>query len=423
MYPTMRASKLAFSFMEFFVVKESIIRRLCHRSKFAIALVSLIALTAVSIAAQSASDADAMQKRLMRARALAAAHNLTAAAAELDNIRNTATDESIKDVARIMLMGVYLEAADYTRALSLLEETYKGVAGGNESSIRAYFTLAGQSIKGAREHLDRYRSFGINVADKELPSDAVADLDRLRTLLERVAEQARQISRADEKSTDAVALLEDVSSVRATLARSREERLQWQSETTSARQKLAVSETRVASTGGVPLRPASAGAPSSSSGTSPVANNNSPSNSSTESTTPARSSAPLTRKTVSIPEARPPKATKQEKPKQEQAQASRPLSPPKDGQPLDVGSLIEKATQKISPAYPATAKTARISGVVKVFIIVNENGEVAKVERSDGPSLLRVAAESAAKQWKFQPVVIDGKPIRMTGYISFNFTL
>lgn len=401
-------------------MKESIIRRLCHRSKFIIALVSLIALTSVSVAAQSASDADAMQKRLMRARALAAAHNLTAAAAELDNIRNTATDESIKDVARIMLMGVYLEAADYTRALSLLEETYRGVAGGNESTIQAYYTLAGQSIKGAREHLDRYRSFGINVADKELPPDAVADLDRLRTLLERVAEQAKQISSADAKSTEAVALLEDVSSVRATLARSREERLLWQSETTSARQKLAVSETRVASLG--PVRTASAVVAPASSGASPVAGNNSPSNSSSESSTPARN-APLTRKTVSIPEARPPKATKQEKPKQEQPKTSTPLTPPKDGQPLDVGSLIEKATQKIAPAYPMTAKTARISGVVKVFVIVNENGEVMKIERSDGPSLLRVAAEGAAKQWKFQPVVIDGKPVRMTGFISFNFTL
>ncbi|MBD0372000.1 MAG: tetratricopeptide repeat protein [Pyrinomonadaceae bacterium] len=403
-------------------MKESTTQHLLKCSKFIIALFTLTALTAITVAGQSASDAEAMQRRLMRARALAAAHNLTAAAAELDNIRNTATDDSIKDVARIMLMGVYLEGADYTRALALLEETYNGVPGGNESSVRAYFTLAGQSVKGAREHLDRYKSFGLNVADKELPPEASRDLDRLRALLERVAEQARQIGGTDSKNTEAIALLEDAASVRATLARNREERVQWQNETTSARQKLAVSETRIASLNPVPMRPASSTTTAPASSTAmPTASNNSSSN------------TPLTRKTASTSESpQPPKSSKQEKPKQEkprqsqqvaQPQPSQPINPPKDGQPLDVGSLVEKATQKIAPSYPATAKTARVQGLVKVFITVDENGQVSKIERTDGPSLLRIAAETAARQWKFQPVLIDGKPIRMTGYISFNFTL
>lgn len=427
MYPTKRASKLAFSFMEFYVVKESIARHLCHRSKFVIVLITVIALTAITVTAQTASEAEAMQRRLMRARSLAAAHNLAAAAAELDNIRTTATDNSIKDIARIMLMGVYLESADYTRAQALLEETYKGVSGGNESTIQAYFTLAGQSIKGAREHLDRYKSFGINVADKELPPEATADLDRLRTLLERVAEQAKQMGGDNSKNTEAVALLEDAANVRAILARNRDERVLWQTETTSARQKLAASETRVASLGPVGVRPASTSAPAPTGAPLATASNNTSSNPSTEPSTQSRN-APLTKKTVSIPEPRPPKTSKQEKPKQEQPQSaqpqsSTPVNPPKDGQPLEVGSLIDKATQKIAPSYPTTAKTARVSGLVKVFVTVGENGLVTKVERSDGPSLLRGAAETAARQWKFQPVMVDGKPIRMTGYISFNFTL
>ena len=412
-------------------MKESTPKHLCHRSKFVIALFTLIALTAVTVAAQTTADADAVQRRLMRARALAAAHNLSAAAAELDNIRNTATDDSIKDVARIMLMGVYLEGADYPRAQALLEETYKGVSGGNETAVRAYFTLAGQSVKGAREHLDRYKSFGINFADKELPPEAAADLDRLRGLLERVAEQARQIGGDDGKSTEAVALLEDAASVRSILARNREERVQWQTETTAARQKLAASETRIASLNPASVRPVSntTATPSNTQATAA----NIPLNNNRE-TAQARnnSGAPLTKKTVSIPEPRQPQPTKQEKPKQEkpkQTQQAQPsqstakLTLPADGKPLDLGSLIDKATQKIAPSYPTTAKTARVSGVVKVFVIVDERGLVAKIERSDGPSLLRAAAESAAKQWKFQPVIIDGKPIPVTGYISFNFTL
>ncbi|HEX8175592.1 MAG TPA: TonB family protein [Pyrinomonadaceae bacterium] len=409
-------------------MKESTPRQLLNRSGLFIALSTLIALTAITISAQTPSDAEAVQRRLMRARALAASHNLTAAAAELDNIRNTATDDSIKDVARIMLMGVYLEAADYARAQALLEETYKGVSGGNESSIRAYFTLAGQSVKGAREHLDRYKSFGLNVADKELPPEAAADLDRLRTLLERVAEQARQIGSTDARNTEAIALLEDAANVRATLARNREERVQWQTETTDARQKLAASETRVASLGPVPVRPVGSNTtqPASASAT-PMAGNNASSNSSNESSGGQSRTAPLTRKTVSIPEQQPPKPAKQEKPKQSQQTAQPPLPQPVrapvDGRPVELGSLIDKATQRISPSYPPTAKNARVQGVVKVFVIVDENGTVLKIERSDGPALLRAAAETAARQWRFQPPVVDGKPVRMSGYISFNFTL
>lgn len=401
-------------------MKESNVRHLIYRSRPLIAILTLIALTAITTAGQTASDAETMQRRLMRARALAAAHNLSAAATELDNIRNTATDDSIKDVARIMLMGVYLEGADYTRAQALLEETYKAVTGGNESNIRAYFTLAGQSVKGAREHLDRYKAFGLNIADKELPPEASGDLDRLRTLLERVAEQARQMGSDNAKSTEAIALLEDAASVRATLARNREERVQWQTETTTARQKLAVSETRVASLGPVPIRPVS------SATQPPVSSGNSSSNQGSDTSGAQARNTSLTRKTVSVPE--PVKPSQQEKPKQSVPQAapstsSQPFVAPKDGQPLQLGSLIDKATQRIAPSYPATAKNARVQGVVKVFVIVDENGSVSKVERSDGPSLLRAAAESAARQWKFQPVIVDGKPLRMTGYISFNFTL
>jgi TonB family protein len=414
--------------MEFYVVKESTPRQLFNRSRLFIALSTLIALTAITTAAQTVSDAEAMQRRLMRARALAASHNLTAAAAELDNIRNTATDDSIKDVARIMLMGVYLEGADYARAQALLEETYKGVSGGNESSIRAYFTLAGQSVKGAREHLDRYKAFGLNIADRELPPEASGDLDRLRTLLERVAEQAKQIGGTDARNTEAIALLEDAASVRATLARNREERVQWQTATTDARQKLAASETRVASLGPVPVRPVSnTTTQPASAGATPMAGSNASSNTSTDSPGGQPRTAPLTRKTVSIPEQQPPKPAKQEKPKPSQQTAqptvSQPVIVPSDGRPVDLGSLIDKATQRIAPSYPATAKNARVQGVVKVFIVVDENGSVLKVERSDGPSLLRAAAETAARQWKFQPPVVDGKPVRMTGYISFNFTL
>jgi TonB family protein len=358
-------------------------------------------------AAQPAPDADAAQKRLKRARVLVAAHQLDAATTELNSIRNTTTDDSVRDVARIMLMSIFLEEADYMRAQSLLEETYKLRSATDENSTRTYFALAGQAVSGAREHLNRYRSFGINIADKELPAEAASDLDHMRMLLERVAEQAREIGGQDEKSFDALGLLEEAASVRVTLARNKQERLQWQSECADARQKLAASETRIASMGGVPTRI-----------TSPINPVNAPTIPSGPAS-PNHTSNTSTKKATTPPESSTPAPSSKSNASSDEPQAK--TAP--DGNPLEVGSLIDKATQKINPAYPQTAKMARITGVVTVYLEVDEKGAVTTVHRVNGPELLKQAAESAVRRWKFRPTLVEGQPVRVLGFVNFNFTL
>jgi protein TonB len=83
---------------------------------------------------------------------------------------------------------------------------------------------------------------------------------------------------------------------------------------------------------------------------------------------------------------------------------------------------VEKATQKVPPSYPAIAKSAHVTGVVTVFLELDEKGAVAVVHRTDGPQLLRQAAVEAARKWKFKPTVVDGQPVRVIGYINFSFT-
>ena len=85
--------------------------------------------------------------------------------------------------------------------------------------------------------------------------------------------------------------------------------------------------------------------------------------------------------------------------------------------------MIAKAKEKIAPDYPAQAKSARVSGNVIVFLTIDEKGTVAEVQRTNGPEMLRRAAEEAARRWKFRPTVINGQPVRVSGYISFNFAL
>ena len=82
-----------------------------------------------------------------------------------------------------------------------------------------------------------------------------------------------------------------------------------------------------------------------------------------------------------------------------------------------------KARQRVAPNYPQIARAARVSGNVTVYLIVNEKGEVESVQRADGPQQLQQAAIDAARRWKFNATEIDGRPVRVSGFLSFNFAL
>ncbi|MGH9938304.1 MAG: TonB family protein, partial [Blastocatellia bacterium] len=83
--------------------------------------------------------------------------------------------------------------------------------------------------------------------------------------------------------------------------------------------------------------------------------------------------------------------------------------------------LQGSATRKVQPAYPAIAKAAKTSGAVQVQITVNESGEVINAQVINGHPSLRDAALQAAKQWRFKPTQLSGKPVKTQGVLSFNF--
>jgi TonB family protein len=367
--------------------------------------------TTIGICAQTPTDADAAMKRVARARALAASHNLVAATTELDQIITSTTDDAIRDVARIMLMNIYLEEANYTKADALLVETFQARSAQKESSIRSYFALAGQTINGARAHMERYRTFGINVSDADLPPEAVNDLDKLRLLLELVVEQAKEINKEGAKRPDAAALLEDTAGVRTALARSEQDRQQWQREIALARESLAATETRITSIAKASTStPAPTGAPNAR-------------NSSANRTVTPPAQAPSSRPSNTNPESRPATPTTSQRQNDAHGSTQSTGAVAQAARLTNVGSLVDRATQKVSPNYPQIARSAHVSGIVTVYLEIDETGTVVTVQRTDGPQLLRQAAADAARKWKFKPTLVDGQPVRVSGFINFNFTL
>ena len=79
------------------------------------------------------------------------------------------------------------------------------------------------------------------------------------------------------------------------------------------------------------------------------------------------------------------------------------------------------AIQRVSPAYPAVAKTVNATGKVVVLVEIDEQGNVTSASAIEGPKLLRKTAETAAREWKFRPARRDGRPIKSTQSLIFNF--
>jgi TonB family protein len=383
------------------------------------------------------SDSENVQQRIARARALAAVGNLPAARSELESLRHaTNADESVREIASVLLVGVYLEQADYAYAENLLNETFAARQAQRDTATQAYFSLAGQVINGVRTHIERYRALGLDVTDATLPSEATSDLDHLRVLLERVAAQGKQLGAESGRTLEAWALIEEAAGLRTRLARNSTERTQWQREIADARQRIAGADPRLmvsSAPAAARTQPDANTTPASSSRMAPTTTS-APATAS--SPAPAQSAPAQTNTTApfnSDHHAAQPVAqttTNQTSANTTSAPvaAPQPTNAPADSaalaQPLNVGAtLIAKAKERVAPSYPAPARSARVAGNVTVFLTVDEKGEVSEVQRTSGPELLRRAAEDAARRWKFNPTIINGQPVRVSGYINFNFAL
>jgi TonB family protein len=78
---------------------------------------------------------------------------------------------------------------------------------------------------------------------------------------------------------------------------------------------------------------------------------------------------------------------------------------------------------QVSPLYPLIAKNAHISGTVVLDCIISTDGTVESLDYISGPPLLLKAAMDAVRQWRYKPVLVNGKPVRIISTVSVIFTL
>jgi len=82
-----------------------------------------------------------------------------------------------------------------------------------------------------------------------------------------------------------------------------------------------------------------------------------------------------------------------------------------------------KLLTNVLPQYPALAKQAHTEGDVSIQIVVDKAGNVSDAHVVSGPSVLREAALSAVRRWKYEPSLLDGQPTSVQMLVTVRFRL
>jgi protein TonB len=101
-----------------------------------------------------------------------------------------------------------------------------------------------------------------------------------------------------------------------------------------------------------------------------------------------------------------------------QKQAGQAEEPEKTG---DV--LVPKLIKRVDPVYPEAARKAGIQGIVLLEATTDELGNVVKVRVLQSVPELDQAAVDALKQWKYEPMIIEGKAKGVVFTVTVKFAL
>lgn len=76
-----------------------------------------------------------------------------------------------------------------------------------------------------------------------------------------------------------------------------------------------------------------------------------------------------------------------------------------------------------TPDYPQFAKQKKITGTVKLYLVINENGSVESAKFVDGPNVFKESALRAAKTFKFKPGKLNDEAVKVYMVMPMNFEL
>ena len=87
------------------------------------------------------------------------------------------------------------------------------------------------------------------------------------------------------------------------------------------------------------------------------------------------------------------------------------------------GVIPGRLLKKVAPQYPDLALRAGLSGDVVLLAVIGTDGRLHHVKAISGSPMLREEAVAAARQWRYAPATLSGKPVESDTRIIINFTI
>ena len=101
-------------------------------------------------------------------------------------------------------------------------------------------------------------------------------------------------------------------------------------------------------------------------------------------------------------------------------------APTSEPRRIRVGGNVQaaKLLQQKKPIYPASAESVGIAGTVLLRAVISVDGGIMGLTLLSSPNpALADAAMDAARQWRYQPTLLNGQPVEVVTTISVNFRL
>jgi TonB family protein len=95
-------------------------------------------------------------------------------------------------------------------------------------------------------------------------------------------------------------------------------------------------------------------------------------------------------------------------------------------QPLvagEAGVPIPKRTKMVKPVYPPDAQASGLRGIVILDLTIDKSGKVSAVDVVRSIPGLDDAAVEAVKQWEYEPVKVEGKPVLVRLSVPITFLM
>ncbi len=83
----------------------------------------------------------------------------------------------------------------------------------------------------------------------------------------------------------------------------------------------------------------------------------------------------------------------------------------------------ERLAEATQPAYPALAQHMNVQGSVVLQALIGADGNIENLRVTSGPAILSSAAMQAVREWRFKPVLQNGRPVETKATITVNFTI